>query len=111
MAKKNSMPLLAMLEDLDKPKKILETPLKGSPIKKPVERRLKSSGESVLVIFRGDEEVSHWNCEDEDVEQFKKSSEASGRRVEVYPKEEYYAKMKRNEFQMSREGWGDWRKK
>jgi len=42
--------------------------------------------------------VSHWSCEEPDVEEFKNSSIKRGNLVEVFPHDEYWEKYKRGEF-------------
>lgn len=99
MRKSRPMPLLDML--------FTETTKVTSPSPIVVRESRTLIGERVLVIFNSqDVEISHFNCPLDNLDSMLRSSKNKDHRVEVYEKEDYYAKMKNNEFQMSHENWG-----
>lgn len=68
---------------------------------KPKYRPLGNQQTYMLVIKNRDgQEVSHWSCEEIDVDDFKKSSENRGKVVEKFTSEEYWKKYRNGDFQM-----------
>ncbi len=85
-----NFPMFDLLEQLEsKPTKVTKTAV---PNKKE---------QSVIISFKGNKELGHWNTESDNVEQIVKQLQTSGYRTEVYSKVEYYRKMRANEFILS----------